>query len=333
MRHRYLALSGALTGGLALLWLVPAPIAGQSAAAASLRTPWGSPDLQGIWNVTADVPLERPAEYADREFLTDEEMAALDAKKAESPGRNSRAEVGTTQDVGGAYNAVFNSVLRTGKRTSMIIDPKDGRIPPLTEAAEKTQAAGRGGGGGGGRTDEAPESRSSGERCLGTQLPAFGGGIFASSTTIRIVQSPKAVGIYQEDNHSGGAVRFIPVDGSPHLPSTVRRWLGDPRGRWEGDTLVIDITNFSDKTNFRGSNTNLHLIERYRRVDADTLVREYTIEDPTVWTRPWTVITEFGRDDDLKNRIFHSECHEGNFGMTGILAGGRALEKAAAGKR
>jgi hypothetical protein len=170
------------------------------------------------------------------------------------------------------------------------------------------------------------------ERCLGVQLPAFGGGIFAQSTTIRIVQSPKSVAIYQEDNHTGGAVRFIPIDGSPHLPPTIRRWLGDPRGRWEGDTLVIDITNFSDRTSFRGSNVNLHLIERFRRVDADTLVREYTIEDPTVWTRPWTVMSEFGRDDDEKNRIFESECHEGNFGMTGILAGGRALEKAATAK-
>jgi hypothetical protein len=298
------------------------------------------------------VPLERAPEYAGREFLTDAEVAALDAKKAEDPGRNARAEEGSDRDVGGAYNAVFNSVLKTGKRTSMVVDPPDGKIPPLTPEAERQAAQGRGGqagrggppaqapgaqlGQGEGAAPGAPPVRGdgpefTGARCLGTQMPALAQGIFSSANTTRIVQSPKSLAIYYEDNHQGGAVRVIPVDGSKHLPPRIRERLGDSRGRWDGNTLVVDTTNFSDQTNFRGSRgENLHMIERFSRLDATTLRREITFDDPKTWTKPWTVVMEYGRDDSTKNRIFESACHEGNFGIVGILAGARAQEKAAA---
>ena len=227
MRHGYLASLG-LTGVLALLWLLPTPIAGQAPVArpvaarpaASSRTPWGDPDLQGVWHVMAQVPLERAQQYAGREYLTDEEVATLDKGKAENQGRNSRAAAGSAQDVGGAYNAVFNSILKTGKRTSMIIDPKDGRIPPLTEEAQKRQAA-QGGRGGGGRGGQAPaaapgapaaaQAAGGGQgnqrfdnpedigstRCLGVQTPFLPlNTAFAQGTVMRLVQSPKSVGIY-----------------------------------------------------------------------------------------------------------------------------------------
>jgi hypothetical protein len=341
MSHRCLLSFGALAAVVVLLRVAAAvPVASQGA---SLRTPWGEPDLQGIWNVMYDTPLERPERYEGREFLTDAEVAELDHKKAQDPGRNARGEAGSDQDVGGAYNAVFNSVLRTGKRTSLIVDPPDGRVPPLTPAAEKRLEMERAylkdpanapypgtlTTGVLNRPAQGPEDRRTMERCLGVSMPAFGGGIFAQSTTIRIAQSPKQVGIYYEDNHLGGANRLIPVDGSPHLPAHMRRWLGDARGRWEGDTLVVDTTNFSGRTDFRGSRENLHLTERFTRVDANTLRREITIEDPTVWTRPWTVMIELGKGDDRQNLIFESACHEGNFGLIGILAGARSEERAA----
>ena len=149
--------------------------------------------------------------------------------------------------------------------------------------------------------------------------------------------------MYMEYGHAGGAIRLIPTDGSPHLPSSIRLWLGDSRGRWDGSTLVIDTTNFQSEVEFqtisqftlgpRGSHENLHLVERFTRTGTDTLTREIKIEDPTTWTRPWTVQIELGRNDDTLNRIFESPCHEGNTGLVGILAGARAQEKKAAGKK
>ena len=352
MRHSYVAV-GALVGVLALLWLAPIPIAGQAPGgakpapvaktAASLRTAWGDPDLQGVWHVVANVPLERAAEYAGREFLTDAEVAALDQKKAADPGRNSRADEGA-RDVGGAYNAVFNSILKTGKRTSLITDPKDGRIPPLTEEAQKRQAAGRGGRGGpaaaagqgrGGqpvRYDN-PEDIGS-TRCLGVQMPFLPlNTAFAQGTVMRLVQSPKSVGIYLEDDHAGGGNRIIHVDGSPHVASHIRPFLGDSRGHWDGNTLIVETTNFQPQRTFRGANANtFKMTERFTRVDGNSLRREITFDDPKTWTRPWTVLIEMGRSDDKLNLIFESACHEGNYGMVGILAGTRAQEKAEAAK-
>jgi len=294
------------------------------------RMPWGQPDLQGTWFVMEAVPLERSAANAGREFLTDEEVAELDRRKATDPGRNSRS-ANSAQDVSGAYNAVFNSILKTSKRTSMIIDPRDGRIPPLTPEAQQRQ--GRGGRGGrglppGAGVNDNPETTAQSPRCLGVQMPFLPlNTAFAQGTVMQIVQSPKTVGIYMEDDHAGGGNRVIYLDGRPHLPANVRPYLGDSIGRWEGDTLVVETTNFA--SGFRGSNPQtFRMIERFRRVDASNLRREITFDDPLTWTRPWTVLIEMGKTDDRRHMIFDSACHEGNYGLTGILVGARREEQA-----
>jgi len=332
---------GALAGVLALAQTpAPAPKAtaakskAATKAAPSLRTPWGDPDLQGTWFVMYDVPLERSAANAGKEFLTDEEVAAADKKKGLDPGRNARSA--GAQDVSGAYNAVFNSILKTGKRTSMVIDPPDGKIPPLVAGAQGAgRAGGRGGApaGAGGRgpggANDNPEFIAQSPRCLGVPMPFLPlNTAFAQGTVMQIVQSPKSMAIYMEDDHAGGGNRAIFMDGRPHAPSNLKFYLGDSRGHWEGDTLVIETTNFSQ--GFRGSSIETYkMTERIRRVDANNLRREITFEDPKTWTKPWTVLIEMGKSDDHRHMIFDSACHEGNYGMTGILAGARAEEKAA----
>jgi hypothetical protein len=324
-----------------------------TAKSAMPRTPWGDPDLQGTWFVLADVPLERSAANANKEFLSDQEIAAADAAKSVNPGRNARSD-NAAQDVSGAYNAVFNSVLKTGRRTSMIIDPPDGRIPPLVAgaqpqgrggrgggAAAAAPAGARGGGGGGGglglgnganQTSD-PETVAQSSRCLGVPMPFLPlNTLFAQGTVMQVVQSPKSLGIYMEDDHAGGGNRIIYMDGRPHAPSNVKFYLGDSRGHWEGNTLVIETTNFSQ--GFRGSNIETYkMVERITRVDANNLRREITFDDPKTWTRPWTVLIEMGKADDHRHEIFDSACHEGNYGMVGILAGARRQEQAAAAKK
>lgn len=313
--------------------------ASSKAAASMPRTAWGDPDLQGTWFVLYDVPLERSAANANKQFLTDAEVEAANEAKGINPGRNMRAR--GAQDVSGAYNAVFNSVLKTGKRTSMIIDPPDGKIPPLVAG---TQGQGRGGfpGGGGGRgrgrgaalglgiggtINDNPETVAQSPRCLGVAMPFLPlNTLFAQGTVMEIVQSPKSMGIYMEDDHAGGGNRVIYMDGRPHAPKDMTFYLGDSRGHWEGNTLVIETTNYSQ--GFRGSDIETYkTIERLTRVDANNLRREITFDDPKTWTRPWTVMIEMGKAEDSKHMIFDSACHEGNYGMTGILAGARREEK------
>jgi len=346
MRRRYLIslalVMGALAGVLALAQ-TPATTSKSGAtkakatakAPASLRTPWGDPDLQGTWFVMYDVPLERSAANAGKEFLTDEEVAAADAKKGLDPGRNARSS--GANDVTGAYNAVFNSILKTGKRTSMVIDPPDGRIPPLVAGTQgQGGRGGRGGPGGpvggrgpGGGGNDNPEFIAQSPRCLGVPMPFLPlNTAFAQGTVMQIVQSPKSLAIYMEDDHAGGGNRTIFMDGRPHAPASLKFYLGDSRGHWEGNTLVIETTNFEQ--GFRGSNIDTYkMTERIRRVDANNLRREITFEDPKTWTKPWTVLIEMGKSPDSRHMIFDSACHEGNYGMTGILAGARAEEKAA----
>jgi len=296
-------------------------------ATPSLRTPWGDPDLQGTWFVMYDVPLERSAANANKEFLTDAEVAAADAKKGLDPGRNARSS--GANDVSGAYNAVFNSVLRTGKRTSMIIDPPDGKIPPLVAGAPPQGRGGFAGPGGRGGGNDNPEFIAQSPRCLGVPMPFLPlNTLFAQGTVMQIVQSPKSMSIYMEDDHAGGGNRSIFMDGRPHAPASLKFYLGDSRGHWEGNTLVIETTNFSQP--FRGSNIETYkMTERIRRVDANNLRREITFEDPKTWTKPWTVLIEMGKTADERHMIFDSACHEGNYGMTGILVGARREEQAA----
>ena len=343
MKNPFLAVMGALVAVLAVS-LAPVFVAAQNSEVAAAQaytppqTPWGEPDFQGIWSRNSEAPLERPEEYAGRAFLTDEEVAALDTKSALEPTHTAPPRPGSP----GTYNAVFNSILKRSKRTSLIIDPPDGKMPPLVPGAEDPTVASDGFGTllrPGPRGSDGPEDRGWPERCLGNTLPDFGSGDFGAGTS-RLVQSPGYVTIYVEYGHGGGAVRIIPTDGSPHLPPQIHQRLGDSRGRWEGNTLVVDTTNFSPGAEIqtigqwtlgpRGSKGHLHLVERFTRVDANTLEREITIDDPTTWTRPWTVLLELGKNDERANRIYESSCHEGNFGMLGILAGARAQEKKAA---
>ena len=333
--------------------------------ASSLRTPWGEPDFQGIWSVELLVPLERP-EGVTTPFYTEEQQSELDRQRAEMSvfGNHVRAERGTEADVAGAYNAVFTSQRPTGRRTGMVIDPPDGRVPPMTPEALARQAEireyelalmqntivcrdGLPGCGGGeygppsprreepppyysvsnlNRAD-GPEDRGLGERCMSGNLPTLRGGF--TGIHIRVVQSPGKVSIFYDVGQGQGFQRVIPVTDAPHLPPDVRQWWGDSRGRWEGDTLVVDVTNFSEKRDFRGSRGNLHLIERWRRTGPDSMELVTTVEDPTVWTRPWTVIQDFARQPDGPNRIYYEpRCHEGNYGLPGLLIGARAEERA-----
>lgn len=311
-------------------------------AANPLQTAWGDPNLQGTWFVTEDIPLERSAANAGKEFLTDAEVAASDQRKGLDPGRNERSG-NKTQDVSGAYNAVFNSVLKTGRRTSMIVDPPDGRIPPRVPGS--APARGFFGGGGGGRggvrargaaglppvpnlTSDNPETLAQNPRCLGVTMPFLPlNTLFAQGTVMQIVQSPKSMGIYMEDDHAGGGNRVIFMDGRPHLPANIKTYLGDSRGHWEGNILVVETTNFEE--GFQGSDPDTYkLIERFSRVNANTLRREITFIDPKTWTRPWTVRIEMGRAPDNRHMIFDSACHEGNFAMTGMLVGARREEQA-----
>jgi hypothetical protein len=345
MRNRTFVSLGILAGVVSLAAvsiLAQAPKAGDTkskAAAkgkskgttkgATQRTPWGDPDLQGTWFVTEDVPLERSAANANKEFLTDEEIAASDARKGVSAGRNARA-ADATEDVSGAYNAVFNSVLKTGKRTSRITDPPDGKIPPLV-----TPPQGRGAGIGAGRgglnaatQNDNPETTAQSPRCLGVALPFLPlNTAFAQGTVMQIVQSPKSMGIYMEDDHAGGGNRVIYMDGRPHPPASVKLFLGDSRGHWEGNTLVVETTNFSQ--GFRGSNIETYkMTERFTRTGPNSLRREITFEDPKTWTKPWTVLIDMGKSTDERHMIFDSACHEGNYGLTGLLVGSRREEQA-----
>jgi hypothetical protein len=343
----------------------PAASGATSGSAPALKTPWGEPDLEGIWTDETDTPLQRPAKYANQEFFTEAQRAELDKERSDLIGRDPRSERGTERDVNGAYNAVFLSVKHVGARTSRVVDPPNGRIPPLTPGATKIAAAERDfhlallqstescknkeadcAGGkydptpsprraelppryntGRMNRDDGPEDHSLGDRCLTGGLPEFGtafGGSFR-----RIVQTPGGISMFYDVGQGQGWQRNIVMNGSPHLPAGIRQWYGDSRGHWDGNTLVIDVTNFSPKTDFRGSRENLHLVERWTRTGPDALEYAVTVEDPTVWARPWTVKQEFTRQSDEANRVYYEpRCVEGNYGLPGLLHGRRMEELA-----
>src|SRR6266436_8593711 len=338
--------------------------AGAPAAAKAPKTPWGEPDLQGIWTDETDTPLQRSPKYVNQEFFTEVQRAELDKARAALLGRDRRVERGTELDVAGAYNAQFVSMKRTGARTSMIVDPANGRIPPLTPEAQKAAAADRAFrlallqstetcknksvACNGGKYDpktsprfaelppryntarmnrhDGPEDGALPDRCLTGGVPEFGNVSFR-----RIVQTPGGITIFYDVGQGQGWQRNIVMDGRPHLPANVRQWYGDSRGHWEGNTLVIDVTNFSSKTDFMGARENLHLIERWTRTGPKTLEYAVTIEDSTVWTRPWTAKQEFIKQNDEENRIYYEpRCIEGNSGLPGLLRGRRVEELAMA---
>jgi hypothetical protein len=304
--------------GLSLLIAVSA-----AAQAPALRTPDGKPDLQGTWSFATVTPMERPANLAGKEFFTEQEAAAFEKDVVERNNKD-RRDGSAESDVSRAYNDFWwdsgTKVVKT-RRTSLVVDPKDGKIPPMLPAArerqQERQSLNRG------HEFDGPENRPLPERCLVLQGAGPPITPTAYNNNVQIVQGQGYVALLIEMGHE---VRMIPTDGRPHLPSTVRLWKGDSRGRWEGDTLVVETTNFSNKNSFRGSSENLKLIERFRRLDADTLIYQFTIEDPETWARPWTVEIPVTKS---QGRLFEYACHEGNYGMAGALAGARAEDKSA----
>jgi hypothetical protein len=310
--HRFAAALAAF-----LVAIGAASVAGQAPGAP--RTPWGHPDLQGLWTNSTITPLERPAAYAGREFLTEQEARALDEAAAVRYDQRSNG----IADVDAAYNQFWWERGNTlaSRRTSLIVDPTDGRVPALTPEGQKraaeVSARLRGEAAG-------PEDRNLAERCITRGAPKLPGGY---NNNFQIVQTPGHVAIMQEMIHE---VRIIPLDGRPHLSQNIRSWLGDSRGRWEGDTLVVETTNYHELSAFnsyyccRGAAANLRIVERFRRTGAATIEHTFTVEDPTTFTRPFTISAPMTRID---GPIFEYACHEGNYGMTGILRGARAQER------
>lgn len=324
MHRRCLESLGVLAAVIAVVALVPAPLAGQAPTAtkttatakASIppRTPWGHPDLQGVWNSGTLTPLERREEFAGREFFTDQEAAAIEgAERLDRP--PAAGDPGT-------YNQFWfdpgTKVART-RRTSLVIDPPDGRIPPLTTEAQKRSDANR-------QTWRGPAAswldRDTGERCLTDGLPITP--LQSYNLNFQILQTPEYVAIFAEMYHD---LRIIPLDGRPH--GKLPQWLGDGRGHWEGDTLVVDTTTFADKSHYiwawpwRTATAGLHLVERFRRVAADAIDYQFTIVNPAILTRPFTAEVPLTR---LPGQIYEYACHEGNYAMLAILSAGRAQE-------
>jgi hypothetical protein len=281
------------------------------------HTPDGQPDLQGVWTNATITPLERPRDLAEKQFLTEAEAKALEKKTADS-------RVDRAPDPGdpGGYNEFWwdrgNKVVGT-RRTSLIVDPPDGRIPPLTPEAQQ-RARDRAAFNAQHATD-GPENRSLQDRCLLLQtagppmLPA------GYNNNYQIVQGPGYVVILVEMIHDA---RVIPIDGRSHLQGNVRQWKGDSRGHWEGNTLVVDTTNFTGKTNFRGSGESLHIVERFTRTAPDAILYEFTVNDPASFTKLWTAQLPMTKS---QGPLYEYACHEGNYAMVNILAGAREEER------
>ena len=320
------------SGAVVLLMLAPAPVNGQgprSAAKSAVsknipRTPDGHPDLEGVWTNSSLTPLERIPQFEGKQTVTEAEATAYEKQNLEQNNRD-RRDGGAEADVGRAYNELwFDRGSRLARvdgsvRTSFIADPPDGKIPPLTPESQKRMDAIRAYA----RLHPAdePKDRSLAERCVywATSGPPMLPGPY--NNLYQIYQTPQYVMIQSEMIHE---TRVIPLDGRPHLPSNVRKWMGDSVGHWEGDTLVVDTTNFTDKTRFRGSSENLHIIERFRRVDANTIDYKFTIDDPASFTKPWTAELPFSAST---GPVYEYACHEGNYALADILAGARAEEK------
>jgi hypothetical protein len=348
MRNRFFASISFTTAAIAALYLAPAPSSGQGLTpAAKVKatttaktwtpplTPDGHPDLQGIWSNSTLTPLERPSQLAGKEFLTEKEAADYEKQLLQNTNRD-RRDGGADADLGRAYNdAWYDSGTKIVKkrRTSLVIDPPDGKIPAFTPEAQKREAA---------RAEERRkkgpepadswEDRSLSERCISRGVPKLPSGY---NNNFQIVQTPTYVAILQEMIHE---TRIIPLDGRPHIAKNIPQWGGDSRGHWEGNTLVVDTTNFDERivaNSFnccRGAGANLHLVERFTRTDADTIDYQYTVDDPTTYTRSYTVAIPMTKVDIP---IYEYACHEGNYGMRNLLSAARANEKAAeeAGKK
>jgi hypothetical protein len=342
MSHRFLTSMGGLAVVIAVALLAPVPVAGQSGSSAAKttvaaktwtlpRTADRQPDLQGVWDYRTITPLERPSALGTKEFFTDEEAANFEKEENRRQNRDliDSEQGGLQYPPGGVvpYNEFWydrGTKIAGAKRTSLIVDPPDGRLPAWTPEGQKRanlRAAAQ-------REDQLGhpladswEDRPLQERCivgLNAGPPMTPG---AYNNNFQLFQTPEYVVILNEMVHHA---RIVPLDGRPH--GSIRQWKGDSRGHWEGDTLVVDTTNFKRETSLEGSSANTHLIERFTRTDANTLLYEFTVDDPTMWTRPWTAVIPMSKSEDP---IYEYACHEANYAMAGILAGARAEEKAA----
>jgi hypothetical protein len=330
----------AITGALAGL-IAAALIGGVTSAQgpAVPKTPWGDPDLQGTFSSEAElsVPFERQSQYGDRRFLNDAEYAQRRTqadKQIASDSADFDLETADRSNAGAVGSATSPPPhwLERGKvsrRTSLVIDPPDGKLPP---PAQQRPVAGRGRAGGGGTFGglgafggtaifNGPEDLSLWERCISRGIP---GAIFPTvyNANLRIVQGPTAIAITYEMIHD---TRVIPIGSGTHVGTAIRGYNGDSRAHWEGNTLVVDTTNFSEKTNFRGSRETLHIIERFTR-EGDGINYEVTVDDPSMWTKPWTAALTLAKQPD--DTLFEYACHEGNNSMRNILSASRAAEKA-----
>ena len=314
----------------------PAATSAPAKTAASPRMPDGHPDFTGIWTNVTITPLERPRDLAGKEFFTEQEVSAYEKQTVAQRNRDQR-DRGTERDVASAYNDFWwdsgTKVVKT-RRTSIIIDPPDGRIPALTAERQQQLAAFAAAakqrceqpgceplnGGQLGAAD-GPEDRPLQERCLsfGNAVPMLP---TAYNNNYQIVESPGFLSVNVEMVHD---VRRVAIDGSRHLPANVRQWMGDSRGHWEGGTLVVETTNFTGQTDFAGSGAGLRLVERFTRTDPDTIQYEFHVDDPATFTRPWTAQIPMTK---APGPLFEYACHEGNYGMSGMLSGARAAERA-----
>jgi hypothetical protein len=331
MRQRFLT----STGGLAVLIAVASLMAAATTVAAETwtlpRTADGQPDLQGVWSFGTLTPLERPRSLGAKAFFTEEEAANYEKEENRRQNRDliSPKDGGLNYPPGGVipYNEVWyerGTKVVKSKRTSLIVDPPDGRLPAFTPEGQRRAEL---------RAEEQRnaqlghphadswEDRPLQERCImGLNAgPPMTPGPY--NNNFQLFQTPQYVVILTEMVHDA---RIIPMDGRPH--ANIRQWKGDPRGHWEGNTLVVDTTNFRRETSLPGSGASTHLIERITRTDTDTLLYEFTVDDPTTWTKPWTAAIPMSKSEDP---IYEFACHEGNYGLAGVLAGARADEKAA----
>jgi hypothetical protein len=310
------------------MFLAPAHISAQTRPAAGAtkqvtkwvppRTPERQPDLQGVWAIATLTPLERPAEFAGKEFLTEQEAAEYEKQtlaRVNTDRRDGAAEVDLSRNYNEFWRDRGTSVVPS-RRTSLITDPPDGRLPPFTPEARQMRAAR----GAAQRLPSGPEDLALRIRCITRGLPLVP---TPNNNFFRIVQSGESVAILGEMMNE---VRLIPLDGRPHISPAIRNYMGDSRGHWDGNTLVVDTTNYRGKDDFYGADDNFRLTERFTRTGPDTILYQFTVDDPTAYTKPWSAEVPMRRSEE---GIFDYECQEGNYAMTDILAGARAQEKAA----
>jgi len=293
-----------------LLMLFPALAAAQAPAP---RTSWGVPDLQGVWDTRTMTPLERPEQFSDQAFLTDEQAAEYERQTIER-----RNDDDLSHSVHAKFWLDWGTQLYADKRTSLIVDPPNGRVPPPTQEGQRRADARRAARSARGPADSS-EDRTLWERCFTRGLPTV---MLPAPYNgyVQILQTPDVVVIFTEMIHEA---RIVPMDGRPRLPAELRQWLGDSRGWWEDDTLVVETTNFTDRTIFRGSGDNLHMVERFTRVDPDTLIYEFTVTDPQTWPQSWSVAFPITTAEGL---IYEYACHEGNHALRNMLSYARSEE-------